>query len=218
MIRQFQLRSLAVAVGLAGLIMAAVTDRADARGRGGFPHGGFSREGAAAGGSFASRSGFMAGHERGFESGARGAEFGRMGEANRFEQGAGMANAEHAIAGHPLEANREQAAKALQNNAQQYHRVYPYAGAAAAWDAGAAAATTGAAAAWGAAAGAATGSAAAASAAPPASAPAYTAQPCANAVSFPVGPLTFFRCGTAWYRQAYGPGGPTFVQVARPGL
>ena len=213
MIWQFQLRSVAVAVGLvAGLIIASAPECAYARGRGGFPRGGFSREGAAAGGSFASHSGFMAGHERGFESGARGAEFGHMGEANRMEEGAGMA-------GHPLEPNREQAAKALQNSAQQYRRAYPYAGAAAAWDAGAAAATTGATAAWGAAAatGAAIGSAAAVSAAP-ASTPAYAAEPCPNAVSVPVGPLTFFRCGTAWYRQAYGPSGPTFVQVERPGL
>jgi hypothetical protein len=106
----------------------------------------------------------------------------------------------------------------MEQAARQYHGAYPYAGAAAAWDAGAAgvaAATTGAA----------IGSAAAATVAAPtiaaaASAPAAYggAQPCANAVSVPVGPLTFFRCGTAWYRQAYGPAGPTFVQVARPGL
>jgi hypothetical protein len=105
----------------------------------------------------------------------------------------------------------------MEQAAQQYHRAYPYAGAAAAWDAGAAgvaAATTGAA----------IGSAAAATVGAPTIAAAatahaaYAAQPCANAVSVPVGPLTFFRCGTAWYRQAYGPAGPTFVQVVRPSL
>jgi len=200
------------------MIVAAPTASIYARGRGGgFSRGGFSREGAASAGSFASRSGSMLSHERGLESGARGAEASRMEQANR------MAYGEHAQTSrqqeaNALQSNREQAAKNMQSAAQQYRGAYPYAGAAAAWDAGAAsvaAATTGAA----------IGSAAAATAAAPAvaaaaSAPAAypAAEPCANAISVPVGPLTFFRCGTAWYRQAYGPAGPTFVQIARPGL
>jgi hypothetical protein len=190
--QQFQLRSLPLAIGLAGLIVAAPIQCTYARGRGGFPHGGFSRGGPAAAGGFASHAGSMAGRERGLESGARGVEANRMEQANRMGQ-----------------ANR------MEQAAQQYRRAYPYAGAAAAWDAGAAgvaAATTAAA----------IGSAAAATAAAPAvaaegSAPAaYAAQPCANAISVPVGRFTLFRCGTAWYRQAYGPAGPTFVQVAVP--
>jgi len=209
--QQFQLRPLPVAIGLAAMIVAAPIECTYARGRGGgfghggfghgdFGHGGFSREGPAAAGSFASRSGAMLGRERGLESGARGAEANRMEQANRIEQANRMA-----------EANRME---------QGLHRAYPYAGLGypAAWDAGAAgvaAATTGAA--IGAAA---TASMAAPAMAAPASATAAyaAAQPCANAVSVPVGPLMFFRCGTAWYRQAYGPAGPTFVQVARPGL
>jgi hypothetical protein len=200
--QQFQLRALPVAIGLAGLIVAAPIQCAYARGRGGgFPHGGFSREGPAAAGSFASRSGSMAGHERGLESGARGAEANRMGQANRMEQ-----------------ANWMEQANRVEQAARQYHGAYPYAGAAAAWDAGAAGVAA-------AATGAAIGSAAAATVAAPAvaaaaSAPAAyaAAQPCANAVSVPVGPLTFFRCGTAWYRQVYGPAGPTFVAVSPPGF
>ena len=117
---QYQFGSLPLAIGLAGLMMAAPIQCTYARGRGGgFAHGGFSREGPAAAGGFASRSGSMAGRERGLESGARGAEASRMEQANRMEQAA-----------------------------HEYHRAYPYAGAAAAWDAGAAgvaAATTGAA-------------------------------------------------------------------------
>ena len=71
--QQLQVRSLPVAIGLAAMIVAAPTECAYARGRGGggFSRGGFSREGPAAAGSFASRSGSMAGHERGLESGAR---------------------------------------------------------------------------------------------------------------------------------------------------
>ena len=164
---QYQVGSLPLANGLAGLMMAAPIQCTYARGRGGgFAHGGFSREGPAAAGGFASRSGSMAGRERGLESGARGAEASRMEQANRMEQAA-----------------------------HEYHRAYPYAGAAAA-------------------------AAAAPAVAAAASAPAAYGgtQPCANAVSVPVGPFTFFRCGTAWYRQAYGPAGPTFVQVERPGL
>lgn len=94
-----------------------------------------------------------------------------------------------------------------------YHGAYPYAGLRyPAWDAGAAAAA------------AATGAAIGAAATAPMAAPASTSAaptaglPCANAVTVPVGPLTFFRCGSSWYRHAFGPAGPTFVAVGRPGL
>jgi hypothetical protein len=201
--RQFQLWPLPVAIAWVAIMVTAPTQCAYARGRaGGFPHGGFSREGPAAAGSFASRSGSMAGHG---------------GEANRMDQGNRMAYGEHAQASrqqeaNSLQSNREQTAKALQNNAQQYRGNYPYAGAGyPAWDAGAglAAAATGAA----------IGAAATASSAAQAIGPAaYAAgQPCANAVTVPVGQSTFFRCGSAWYREAYGPAGPTFVPVGSPG-
>jgi hypothetical protein len=109
-----------------------------------------------------------------------------------------------------LQSNREQAARALQNNAQQYRGGYPYAGwGYPGWDAGAglAAAATGAA----------IGAAATASGAQASAAAPYAAgEPCPNAESIPVGETTFFRCGSAWYREAYGPAGPTFIAVRPP--
>jgi hypothetical protein len=196
-----QLWWLPAVIGVAAMIMAVPTNRAYGRGRGGgFARGGFSRGGPAEAGSFASRSGGMAA--------ARG------GEANQMEYG------EHAQASRQqemsaLQSNREQAAKALQSSAQQYRGAYPYRGLGyPAWDAGAAGAAA-----------IATGAAigAAATAAPMAAAPgvaaAYTGgQPCANAVPVAVGPDTFYRCGSAWYREAYGPSGPVYLSVRPPGL
>jgi hypothetical protein len=40
-----------------------------------------------------------------------------------------------------------------------------------------------------------------------------TSQPCANPEVVPVRGVELYRCGSAWYRQAYGPAGPTFVAV-----
>jgi hypothetical protein len=201
--QQFQWRPLPLAISLAAMMLALPTECTYARGRGGahfgrgggFEHGGFgrgdfSREGPAAAGSFASR------------SGARGAE------ANRMAYG-GHAQASRQQEANALQSNR---ANALPNSAQYYHGAYPYAGLGyPAWDAGAAAAA------------AATGAAIGAAATAPMAAPASTSaaptagQPCANAVTVPVGPFTFFRCGSTWYRHAFGPAGPTFVAVGRPG-
>jgi hypothetical protein len=99
----------------------------------------------------------------------------------------------------------------LQSSAQQYHGGYPYGYRYPAWDTGAG---------WAAAAtGAAIGATAAASAAQGSATAAYTAsQPCPSPVTVPVGPITFFKCGSTWYRQVYGPGGPAYIAVARPGL
>jgi hypothetical protein len=191
--------SLPAAIGLAAMIVALSTECAYARGRGGgFPRGGFSREGPAAAGSFASRSESMLGHGRGLESTASGA-------ANRIESGE-RAQAVRQHETNALQSSREQAAKALESRAQQYHRAYPYAGLVyPAWDAGAAGVAV---AATGAAIGAATAS----------SAEYAAGQPCATPAVVPVGEMTFFRCGSAWYRQAYGPAGPAFVAVGPPGL
>jgi hypothetical protein len=44
-----------------------------------------------------------------------------------------------------------------------------------------------------------------ASLAPATAAGAAVSQPCANAVTVPIAGMEFFRCGTTWYREAYGP-------------
>ena len=194
------------AIGVAAMIGAVPIDCAYAGRGGGFSRGGFSRGGPAEAGSFASRSGGMAA--------ARGGEASRVGQANRTEYG------EHAQASrqeemNTLQSNREQAARAMQSNAQQYRGAYQYRGVGyPAWDAGApgmAAVATGAA----------IGAAAAAApmAAAPAATGAYTgSQPCANAAPVSVGSDTLYQCGSAWYREAYGPSGPVFVAVRPPGL
>jgi hypothetical protein len=199
-----QLRWLPAAIGVAAMIGAGPIDCAYAGRGGGFSRGGFSRGGPAEAGSFASRSGGMAA--------ARGGEANRVEQANRTEYG------EHAQASrqeemNALQSNREQAAKALQSNAPQYRGGYPYRGVGyPAWDAGApgmAAVATGAA------------IGAAAAAAPMAATPgtgAYTGgQPCANAAPVSVGSDTLYQCGSAWYREAYGPSGPVFIAVRPPG-
>ena len=196
--QQFRLWSLPVIIGLAAVIVASPTECVYARGRGGggfgrggsghadFQRGDFSREGPAAAGSFSSRPG---------STGA---------QANRMEYGQ-HAQASRQQEANALQSNREQAARNLQNNAQQYRRAYPYG-----WDAGAG---------WAAAAatGAAIGAAATSYAAPAYAPAAYPAgQPCANPAAVPVGSTTYFRCGSNWYAQAYGPAGPTFVAVGPP--
>jgi hypothetical protein len=171
------------------------------RGGGGF-HGfrggefhGFSRESPAAAGSFASRAGAMEGRAGGFQANRQqyksGAQASRQQEANR------------------LQSSREQTAQGLQSNAQQYRGSYPYgAYGYPNWDAGAglAAAT----------AGAALGAAAASARAPSTSAGSVASQPCAAPENITVEGMTYFRCGSAWYTQAYGPAGPTFMPVSPP--
>ena len=115
-----------------------------------------------------------------------------------------------------LQSSREQTAEGMQSSAQQYRGSYPFARSAYPgwdWDAG-----TGVPAATGAAIGAAAGSAIASPSLSSSGSGAAVSAPCANAVTIPVGGMEFFRCGFTWYREAYGPAGPTFVRVRRPGL
>jgi len=181
------------------IVFGSVTEYAHARGgRGGFRGGefsGFLREGPAAAGNFASRAGAMEGRAGGFQANrqqyAERAQAGRQQEANT------------------LQSSREQTAQALQSNAQQYRGSYPYgAYGYPNWDAG-----TGLAAAT---AGAALGAAAASSWAPSKSAGSAPSQPCAAPENITVEGMTYFRCGSAWYTQAYGAAGPTFVPVSPP--
>jgi hypothetical protein len=44
-----------------------------------------------------------------------------------------------------------------------------------------------------------------------------TSAPCAAPTVVSAGNMTYFGCGSLWYTEAYGPSGPTFVQVAAPG-
>jgi hypothetical protein len=193
------------AIGLAFFLLGSATESAYARGRGGR---GFSREGPAASGGFASRGRSMEGHEGGF----------RGGQANREQYGS-QAQASRQQEANALQSSREQTAQRMQSNAQQYRRGYPYAASAyPAWDAGAGLAAAGVAAATGAAIGAAAGSGSAAAYPPSASAGYEASQPCADPVVVSVAGTEFFRCGSGWYRQALGPAGPTFVPVARPGF
>src|SRR5262249_12683372 len=40
--------------------------------------------------------------------------------------------------------------------------------------------------------------------------------PCSAPTVVSAGNMKYFQCGAVWYTQAYGPSGPTFVQVAPP--
>jgi len=221
-----QLRALSCAISLALLFLGPY---AHARGRGGR---GFSREGPAAGGGFASRAEGMRGlgERGGFASrfeGMRGGEAGFQSNRQQYAAGAqagrqqygAQAQGSRQQEANTLQSSREQTAQRMQSSAQQYRGSYPY-GAAAypAWDAGAgvAAATMGAA----------IGTAAAASsmaspsmASPSSAGAGYAAGlPCASPQVVPVGEMQFYRCGSSWYRQAYGPAGPIFVAIRRPGF
>jgi hypothetical protein len=163
---------------------------------------GFSRESPAASGGFASRGGSA--HER-------------QGSAQMSrQQTPSSMQTSHQQYASSAQANREQTATGMQSSRertatemQRYHGSYYHAASSyPAWDAGAglAAATTGAA----------IGAAAASSrSAPPAQV--YVASlPCGAPAAVPVGSTTYFRCGSSWYAQGYGPNGPTFVVVAPP--
>jgi hypothetical protein len=103
------------------------------------------------------------------------------------------------------QASRQQHAASAQASRQEYaEHAYPYNN----WDAGRGLAV---------ATGAAIGAAAANAVTAPATAPTYgSGQPCADSTIVSVGDTQYFRCGSLWYTQAYGPSGPTFVQVAAP--
>ena len=175
-------------VGIVATLLVPAVHNAHA---GGGRMGGFSREGPAAGG------GFSAARER------QGAQFNRQTPASmpasrqQFASGA--------------QANREQTATGMQASREQtevYHGSYTHTVTAyPAWDAGRAAAAG--------VTGAAIGAAAASSASH--SAPVYVASPaCAAPIEVPVGSMTYFRCGSYWYTQGFGPNGPAYVQVAPP--
>ena len=192
----------ACAIGLSIAFLGAMIGHGYARGGGGFHGGGggfrgggFSREGPAAFGGFSSHAGSMQGWQH-------------AGQASRQQYGA---NAQTATR---MQASREQAARNLQSNAQQYRGGYPYAGGPYAnWDAGAgvaAAAGVGLAAATGAAIGAAAGYPEPVASGVAVSSP---GSPCASPAAAPPG---YLQCGSLWYSQAYGPSGPTYVQVAPP--
>jgi hypothetical protein len=117
-----------------------------------------------------------------------------------------------------MQASHEQTSTGLQSNGQQHHGAYPYATSTSSnWDAGVglAAATTGVVI------GTAAGTAAASSRAARASSIAAYGMPsgsqlCASPMVIPVGGMNYFKCGSAWYTQAFGPSGPTYVSVAPP--
>jgi len=178
------------AVGMA----AAVLGQGRGAHMGGGRGGGFSRESPAAGGGFSS---------------ARGRE---GAQASRQTPSSMQASRQQYASG--AQANREQTATGMQASREQtevYHGTYTHTVTAypayPAWDAGrvAAAGVTGAA----------IGAAAASSASH--SAPVYVASPaCTAPIEVPVGSMTYFRCGSYWYTQGFGPNGPTYVQVAPP--
>jgi hypothetical protein len=101
------------------------------------------------------------------------------------------------------QASRQQHATSAQASRQDYaEHAYRYNN----WDAGRGLAV-------------ATGAAIGAAAANAATAPATaydSGQLCADSTVVSVGDTQYFRCGSAWYTQAYGPSGPTFVQAAAP--
>ena len=151
--------------------------------------GGFHGGGASHGGGF-SREGPAAG-------GSLSSRAGSMQGGQRSAQ----ASRQQAVS---AQANRQQTAAAIQSRAQQYHAPYPYNN----WDAGRGLAV---------ATGAAIGAAVANSVTGSATTPTYSSgQPCADMTVVSAGDMQYFRCGSVWYSQAYGPSGPTFVQVAAP--
>ena len=46
--------------------------------------------------------------------------------------------------------------------------------------------------------------------------PAAPAPPCANPATVSAGGVTYTKCGSTWYTQAYGANGPVYVQSAPP--
>jgi hypothetical protein len=158
------------------------------RGGGGGPRGG----GASRGGGFS--------HEG---PAANGGLSSRAGSTQGGQRSSAQASHQQYAAS--AQASRQQHAASAQASRQEYaEHAYRYNN----WDAG-----RGLAVATGAAIGAATANAVTA----PATAPTYgSGQPCADSSVVPVGDIQYFRCGSVWYTEAYGPSGPAFVQVAAP--
>jgi len=177
---------------------AAVLGQGRGAHMGGGRGGGFSRESPAAGGGFSSargREGAQASRQTPSSMQASRQQYGSGAQANREQTATGM------------QASREQTVTGMQSSAQAYHGSYTHTVTAyPAWDAGRVAAGV---------TGAAIGAAAASSASH--SAPVYVASPsCAAPMEVPVGSMTYFRCGSYWYTQGFGPNGPAYVQVAPP--
>jgi hypothetical protein len=177
--------------------------------RGGRGGGGFSRESPAAGGSFSSHSGSKPESQGSAQSSRQ--QYGSSAQSSRQQYGSSaQSSREQTATG--MQSSREQTATRMQSSAQQYHGAYPYATSASTnWDAGVglAAAKTGVA----------IGTAAAASSQPSSTgvyAMQTASQLCASPTVIPVGGMNYFKCGSAWYTQAFGPSGPTYVGVAPP--
>jgi hypothetical protein len=172
---------------LVAAFLSATLPHGYARGRGGFSRGG----GVSRGGGF-SREGPAA--NGGFSSRAASMPAGqRSAQASRQQYAASA------------QASRQQYAANAQANRQQYaERAYPYNN----WDAGTGLAVATAAA---------VGAAAVNSATASATTPSYSSgQPCVDSTIVSAGDAQYFRCGSLWYTEAYGPNGPTFAQVAAP--
>jgi hypothetical protein len=197
------------ATGLAIMFLGLVIKDASAReGRGG---GGYSRESPAASGSLSSHSGSKQESLGSAQSSRQ--QYGSSAQSSRQQTATGMQSSREQTAT-GMQSRHQQTATDMQSSAQQYHGAYPSTtSASSTWDAGAgfAAATTGAA----------IGAAVASSKPAQTSTTVVYATPaasqlCASPTVVPVGGSKYFKCGSVWYTQAYGPSGLTYVSVAPP--
>jgi len=214
-----RLRSVVSATGFALAVIGMLASDADAQrgggGRGG-GGGGFSRESPAANGGLSSGSG------RGTQGRAaaqdRGATAGQSqaGQSRAGQTGENQAARQESRAS--AQASRQQYGASAQSSRQEAYDDQH-------WDQGKGLAI----AATGAAVVGTVGAVRAASAPPPVAAqpsefttapatppPAAPAAPCENPTVVPSGGVSYARCGSAWYTQAYGANGPTWVQSAPP--
>jgi multidrug efflux pump subunit AcrA (membrane-fusion protein) len=194
---KLQFWSVPCAMGLVAVFLGPMIENAYA-GRGG--GGGRSRESPAASGSLSSRSAQPSRQQT-----ATGAQSSR-------QQAASSAQSSRQQAASSAQSSRQQAASSAQSSRQQAAAGYsdPYG-----WDAGTGLAVV----ATGAAVGAVVGSSTSATAQGQPSTTYATPAPvelCASPTVVPVGGVKYFNCGSAWYTEAYGPSGPTYVQVAAP--
>jgi len=162
------------------------------------PHGYARRGGGAPRGGGAARGG-------GFSREGPAANGGLSSRTGSTQGGQRSAQASHQQYAASAQASRQQYGASAQANRQEYtEHAYHYNN----WDAGRGLAV---------ATGAAIGVAAANAVTAPATAPTYgPGQPCADSTVVSVADIQYFRCGSLWYTEAYGPSGPTFVQVAAP--
>jgi multidrug efflux pump subunit AcrA (membrane-fusion protein) len=205
---KLQFWSVPCAMGLVAVFLGPMIENAYA-GRGG--GGGRSRESPAASGSLSSRSAQPSRQQT-----ATGAQSSRQQAASSAQssrqQAASSAQSSRQQAASSAQSSRQQAASSAQSSRQQAAAGYsdPYG-----WDAGTGLAVV----ATGAAVGAVVGSSTSATAQGQPSTTYATPAPvelCASPTVVPVGGVKYFNCGSAWYTEAYGPSGPTYVQVAAP--